>query len=66
MKKTKIMIFQKHNSKIPKLNFSIGNNTVEITKEYTYLCLKLEPNGKCKLITIILYNAKCGNDLHCE
>jgi hypothetical protein len=43
MKKTKIMIFQKHNSKIPKLNFSIGNNTVEITKEYTYLGLKLEP-----------------------
>jgi hypothetical protein len=41
MKKTKIMIFQKHNSKIPKLNFCIGNNTVEITKEYTYLGLKL-------------------------
>ena len=49
MKKTKIMIFQKHNSKVPKLNFSIGNNTVEITKEYTYLGLKLEPNGKFKL-----------------
>ncbi len=47
--KTKIMIFQKHNCKIPKLNFYIGNNAIEITKEYTYLGLKLEPNGKFRL-----------------
>lgn len=48
-KTPKIMIFQKHNSKIPKLNFFIGKNAIEITKEYTFLGLKLEPNGKFKL-----------------
>jgi hypothetical protein len=47
-KKTKIMIFQKHNSKLPNLNFYIGDNRVDITKEYTYLGLKLVLNGKFK------------------
>ena len=48
-KKTKIMIFQKHNSK-KSINpqFHIGNNTIETTKEYTYLGLKLTQNGKFK------------------
>ncbi len=40
------MIFQKYNSKIPNVNFFIGDNRVDITKEYTYLALKLNPNGK--------------------
>jgi hypothetical protein len=47
-KKTKIMVFQKHNSKLPNLNFHIGNENIEITKEYTYLGLKLAQNGKFK------------------
>ena len=45
---TKIMIFQKHNSKLPNLNFYIGDNRVDITKEHTYLGLKLVLNGKFK------------------
>ena len=49
IKKTKIMIFQKHNSKLPNLHFHIGNKKIDIVKEYTYLGLKLVPNGKCKL-----------------
>ena len=45
-KKTKVMIFQKHNSKLPvDIQFRIGNNIVEIAKEYTYLGLKLTQNG---------------------
>ena len=40
------MIFQKHNSKLPvDIQFRIGNNIVEIAKEYTYLGLKLTQNG---------------------
>ena len=42
------MIFQKHNSKLPNLNFYIGDNRLDITKEYTYLGLKLVLNGKFK------------------
>ena len=49
-KKTKIMIFQKHNSKLrTDLQFHIGNNKIDTTKEYTYLGLKLVQNGKFKL-----------------
>ena len=43
------MIFQKHNSKLPNLHFHIGNKKIDIVKEYTYLGLKLVPNGKFKL-----------------
>ena len=43
------MIFQKHNSKLPNLHFHIGNKKINIVKEYTYLGLKLVPNGKFKL-----------------
>ena len=42
----KIMIFQKHNTKRQQLKFLFGNHPVSITKEYTYLCLKLTPNAK--------------------
>ncbi|CAB3997693.1 Hypothetical predicted protein [Paramuricea clavata] len=49
IKKTKVMIFQKHNSKLPNLHFHIGNKKIDIVKEYTYLGLKLVPNGKFKL-----------------
>jgi hypothetical protein len=43
------MILQKHNSKLPNLNFHIGNKNIDIVKEYTYLALKLIPNGKFKI-----------------
>jgi hypothetical protein len=49
IKKTKVMIFQKHNSKLPNIHFHIGNKKIDIVKEYTYLGLKLMPNGKFKL-----------------
>jgi hypothetical protein len=49
IKKTKIMILQKHNSKLPNLNFYIRNKNIDIVKEYTYLGLKLIPNGKFKI-----------------
>ena len=49
IKKTKIMIFQKYNSKLPNLHFYIGNKKIDIVEEYTYLGLKLVPNGKFKL-----------------
>jgi hypothetical protein len=50
IKKTKIMILQKHNSKLPNLNFHIGNKNIDIVKEYTYLGLKLVPNSKFKIV----------------
>ena len=37
IKKTKVMIFQKHNSKLPNLHFHIGNKKIDIVKVYTYL-----------------------------
>jgi hypothetical protein len=46
LKKTKIMILQKHNSKLPKLDFFLGDKRIDITNEYTYLGLKLTPNTK--------------------
>ena len=49
-KKTKVMILQKQNSKSPPtLQFHIGSNKIDITKEYTYLGLKLKNNGNFKL-----------------
>jgi hypothetical protein len=49
IKKTKVVIFQKRNSKIPNLKFHTGNQEIDITKEYTYLGLKLNQNGKFKI-----------------
>ena len=49
IKKTKIIILQKHNSKLPNLNFYIRNKNIDIVKEYTYLGLKLVPNSKFKV-----------------
>jgi hypothetical protein len=39
--KTKVMIFQKHNSKLPNLHFHIGNKTIDIVNKenITYLGL---------------------------
>ena len=49
-KKTKVMILQKQNSKSPStIHFHIGSNKIDITKEYTYLGLKLNNNGNFKL-----------------
>ncbi len=48
-KKNKIMIFQKHQSKILNLHFHIGNTDLDIVQVYTYLGLKLVPNGKFTL-----------------
>ena len=49
-KKTKVMIFQKHNSKSPiNSQFHIGINRIDIAKEYTYLGLKVNQNGNFKL-----------------
>ena len=46
MKKTKIMI-QKHNSKKSQnINFLLGNSSVDITNEYTYLGVKQTSNVK--------------------
>ena len=46
LKKTKVMILQKHKSKQKNINFYIGKNPISITDEYTYLGLKLSPNTK--------------------
>jgi hypothetical protein len=46
LKKTKIMIMQKHKSKPKNIQFHIGENPIPITDEYTYLGLKLTPNTK--------------------
>ena len=48
-KNPKIMIFRKYNSKLPNLHFYIGNKKIDVVEEYTYLGLKLVPNGKFKL-----------------
>ena len=49
MKKTKIMIFEKHNTKQPKPNFFIGNSLVTHAKGYNYLGIKLTPTANFKL-----------------
>ena len=51
MKKTKMMIFQKHNSKLQNINFFLGSERIGITNEYTYLGLKLTPNAKFSIAT---------------
>jgi hypothetical protein len=75
LKKTKIMIFQKHNSKKQNLNlnFTIGNKPVDITNEYTYLGLKITPNAKFSVATKhlsekamhALYKIRKNVDFHC-
>jgi hypothetical protein len=40
------MILQKHKSKPKNIKFSMGNNPIPITDEYTYLGEKLTPNTK--------------------
>ena len=49
MKKTKIMIFEKYNTKQPKPNFFIGNSLVTHAKEYNYLGIKLTPTANFML-----------------
>jgi hypothetical protein len=44
LKKPKVMILQKHNSKLQTLDFFLGDKRIDITNEYTYLGLKLTPN----------------------
>ena len=45
LKKTEVMIFQKHRSKTPQnVNFLLGNEEIETTHEYNYLRVKLTPN----------------------
>ena len=48
LKKTKIMIFEKHNTKKTKPNFFIGNNLLTQVKEYNYLGIKLTPSANFK------------------
>jgi hypothetical protein len=49
-KKTKILIFQKHNSRQPvKIQFHIGDKKIDTSKEYNYLGLKISQNGNFKL-----------------
>jgi hypothetical protein len=43
LKKTKVMILQKHNFKLQKFDFSLGDKRIDITNEYTYLGLKPTP-----------------------
>ena len=45
LKKTKIMIFQKCGRKPKNLHFYYQNQLTEIVQEYTYLGIKLTPNG---------------------
>ena len=45
LKKTKIMIFQKCGRKPKNLHFYYQNQLIEIVQEYTYLGIKLTPNG---------------------
>ena len=55
LKKPKIMIMQKHNSKTKNLNFFLGDKyidmTSDMTNEYTYLGPKMAPNNKFGLAT---------------
>ena len=64
-KKTKVMIFQKHNSKsLVSSQFHIGSNKIDITKEYTYLGLRVTQNGNFKLAQKQLYKIRKQIDLH--
>jgi hypothetical protein len=51
LKKTKVMILQKHNSKLQSLDFFLGDKRIDITNEYAYLGLKLTPNTKFSVAT---------------
>jgi hypothetical protein len=51
LKKTKVMILQKHSSKLQTLDFFLGDKRIDITNEYTYLDLKLTPNTKFSVAT---------------
>jgi hypothetical protein len=51
LKKNKVMILQKHNSKLQKFDLFLGDKRIDITNEYTYLGLKLTPNTKCSVAT---------------
>ena len=51
LKKTTIMIMQKHNSKTKKSEFFLGDKNIDMTNEYTYLGLKMTPNNKFCLAT---------------
>ena len=44
LKKTKVMILQKHKSNPKNMKFNIGNNQIFMTDEYTYLGINLTPN----------------------
>ena len=45
------MVLQKHNSKLQNTNFSLGDQRIDITSEYTYLGLKLPQNTKFNVAT---------------
>ena len=45
LKKTKVKIFQKCNKKPRNLQFFYQQHLVDIVQEYTYLGIKITPNG---------------------
>ena len=49
LKKTKVMILQKHNSKLQTLDFFLGDKRIDITNEYTYF--GLTPDTKFSVAT---------------
>ena len=51
LKKTKVIILQKHYSKLQTLDFFFGDKSIDITNEYTYLGLELTPNTKFSVAT---------------
>ena len=59
-KPPKIIIFQKHQSKMLNIHFHIGNKDLDIVQEYTYFGLKLVPNGKFTLAQQQLSNKAPG------
>ena len=72
LKKTKVMILQKHKSKPKNIQFNIGKNLISMTNEYTYLGLKLTPNTKFDIASQqlsekaihVLYKIRKQIDLH--
>jgi hypothetical protein len=51
LKKTKVMILQKRNSKLQTLDFFFGDKSIDIINEYTHLGLELTPNTKFSVAT---------------
>jgi hypothetical protein len=49
LKKTKVMILQKHNSKLQTLDFFLVDKRIDITNEYTYF--GLTPDTKFSVMT---------------